>query len=144
MRRERQVSLSATRTTFAVISQHSTEFREEDMALAITINDIDGGAQNIYVFGTLTASGNYAAGGDTLDFTSVASQLASSQAPIQVWIGGSTGDAYSFIRAASPTLANGKVKLSTASNTELSAGAYPARITGDTNLMFEAVFQKML
>jgi hypothetical protein len=114
------------------------------MALAITINDTDGGAQNFYVFGTLTASGNYSTGGDTLDFTTVASQLCASQAPIQVWIGGSTGDAYSFVRAASPTLANGKIKINTASNTELAAGVYPARITGDTNLMFEAVFQKLL
>ena len=114
------------------------------MALAITINDTDGGAQNFYVFGTLTASGNYATGGDTLDFTTVASQLGASQAPIQLWVGGSTGDAYSFIRAANPTLANGKVKINTASNTELTAGAYPARITGDTNLVFEAVFQKLL
>jgi hypothetical protein len=114
------------------------------MALAITINDTDGGAQNLYVFGTLTASGNYATGGDTLDFTTVASQLGASQAPIQLWVGGSTGDAYSFIRAATPTLANGKLKVNTASNTELAAGAYPARITGDTNLVFEAVFQKLL
>ena len=114
------------------------------MALAITITDTDGGAQNFYVFGTLAASGTYSSGGDTLDFTTVASQLGASQAPLQVWIGGSTGDAYSFIRAASPTLANGKVKVNTASNTELSSGAYPSRIANDANLQFEAVFQKLL
>jgi hypothetical protein len=114
------------------------------MALAITITDVDAGGHNLCVFGTLAASGSYSTGGDTLDFTTVAAQLGASLAPVQVWVGGSSGDAYSFIRAASPTLANGKVKVNTASNTELGAGAYPARITGDANIQFEAVFHKLL
>jgi len=114
------------------------------MALAINITDVDAGSHKLCVFGTLTASDSYATGGDTLDFSTVAGQLAASQAPLQVWIAGSTGDAYAFIRDASPTLANGKVKINTASNTELTSGAYPARITGDTNLQFQAVFHKLL
>jgi len=114
------------------------------MALSITITDIDAGADNICVFGTLAASGSYSTGGDTLDFTTVGSQIAASQAPVQVWIGGTTGDAYGFVRAASPTLANGKVKINTASNTELAASSYPARITGDANIQFEAVFNKLV
>jgi hypothetical protein len=114
------------------------------MALAITITDVDAGGHNLCVFGTLAASGSYSTGGDTLDFSTVAGQLGASQAPLQVWIGGSTGDACAFIRDASPTLANGKVKINTASNTELTSGAYPARITGDTNIQFEAVFNKLL
>ena len=114
------------------------------MALAITITDLDVTSNNLYVFGTLAASGSYSTGGDTLDFTTVASQVGSSQAPVQVWIAGSTGDAYAFIRAGSPTLANGKVKINTASNSELGAGAYPARITGDTGIQFEAVFNKLI
>ena len=112
------------------------------MPLAITINDIDAVAANIYVFGTLTASGSYSTGGDTLDFTTVASQLAASQAPVKVWVGGSTGDAYSWICGSA--LNNQKVKINTASNTELASGAYPARITGDTNIQFEAVFNKLI
>jgi len=114
------------------------------MALAITITDVDAGGHNLCVFGTLAASGSYSTGGDTLDFSTVAGQISSSQAPLQVWIGGSTGDACAFIRAASPTLANGKVKINTASNTELASGAYPARITGDTNIQFQAIFNKLL
>ena len=114
------------------------------MALAITITDIDSGEGNLYVFGLLTASGNYATGGDTPDFTTVASQIGASQAPLQVWIGGVTGDNYGFVRTASPTLANGKIKINTASNTELGAGAYPARITGDANIQIEAVFNKLI
>jgi hypothetical protein len=114
------------------------------MALAITVTDVDAGSQNVSVLGTLAASGSYSTGGDTLDFTAASTQVGVSQAPIQVWIGGSTGDAYAFIRAASPTLANGKVKVNTASNTELGSGAYPSRITGDTNIQFEAIFQKLI
>jgi hypothetical protein len=114
------------------------------MALAITITDIDSGEANLYVFGLLTASGSYASGGDTLDFTTVANQIGASQTPVQVWVGGSTGDNYGFVRAASPTLANGKIKINTASNTELGAGAYPARITGDANIQIEAVFNKLI
>jgi hypothetical protein len=112
------------------------------MPLAISITDIDAVAANIYVFGTLTASGSYSTGGDTLDFTTVASQLAASQAPVQVWIGGSTGDAYSWV--AGTALNNQKVKINTASNTELASGAYPARITGDVSIQFEAVFNKLI
>jgi hypothetical protein len=114
------------------------------MALALTITDIDAGSHNLSVHGTLAASGSYSTGGDTLDFTTVANQISAGQAPVQVSVAGSTGDAYSFIRAASPSLANGKVKINTASDTELSAGAYPARITGDTQLRFHAIFHKLL
>ena len=114
------------------------------MAFAINIMDVDSGENDLYVFGTLTASGSYASGGDTLDFTTVANQIGASQAPLQVWVGGSTGDNYGFVRAASPTLANGKLKINTASNTELAAGAYPGRITGDANIQIEAVFNKLI
>ena len=112
------------------------------MPLAITIVDVDAASGNVYLFGTLTPSGSYSTGGDTLDFTTIAPQLAASQPPVQVWIGGSTGDAYSWIKGAA--LNNQKVKINTASNTELAAGAYPARITGDTSLQFEAVFNKLI
>ncbi len=112
------------------------------MPLAITINDVDAAGDNIYVFGKLAASGSYSTGGDTLDFTSAASQIAASAAPIQLWVGGSTGDAYSWIAGSS--LNNQKVKINTASNTELASGAYPARITGDTSIQFEAVFNKLI
>src|ERR1700722_8610827 len=104
------------------------------MALAMTITDIDAAADNIYVFGTLAPSGSYSTGGDTLDFTTVGSQIAASQAPLQVWVSGTTGDSYAFVRNSSPTLANGKVKIDTTSNTELASGSYPSRITSDTNI----------
>lgn len=114
------------------------------MALAITITSVDAAADNIYIFGTLSASGSYTTGGDTLDFTTVSNQIDASQAPLQVWVAGNTGDNYAFIRNSSPTLANGAVKINTASATELAAGAYPARITADTGIQFEAVFRKLI
>ena len=112
------------------------------MPFAINIIDVDAAADNIYIFGTLTASGSYSTGGDTLDFTTVASQVPASQAPVQVWVGGSTGDALSWIKGTA--LNNQKIKINTASNTELASGAYPARITGDTSIQFEAVFNKLI
>jgi hypothetical protein len=112
------------------------------MPLAITITSVDVGTDNTYVFGTLVASGNYTTGGDTLDFTTVSAQVPASKVPVQVWVGGSTGDAYAWIKGAA--LNNQKVKVSTASGTELASGAYPARITGDGSIQFEAVFSKLI
>jgi hypothetical protein len=112
------------------------------MPLAITITSIDAGADNIFVFGTLTASGSYTTGGDTLDFTTAGTQIPASKVPVQAWVGGSTGDSYGWLKGTA--LNNQKVKISTASGTELAAGAYPARITGDTSIQFEAVFSKLI
>jgi hypothetical protein len=112
------------------------------MPLAITVTTVDAGADNFYVFGTLTASGSYTTGGDTLDFTTVGAQIPASKAPAQVWVAGSTGDAFAWIKGTA--LNNQKVKINTASNTELASGAYPARITGDTSVQFEAVFSKLI
>jgi len=112
------------------------------MPLAISITSVEAAADNVYIFGTLTASGSYTTGGDTLDFTTVGAQVPASVAPLQVWVGGSTGDAYSWIKGAA--LNNQKVKINAASNSELASGAYPARITGDTSVQFEAVFSKLI
>jgi hypothetical protein len=111
------------------------------MSLAITISSVDSDQNSFYARGKLTASGSYSTGGDTLDFSGQGS-IPAAQPPIQVWVGGSTGDAYAWI--AGSALNSGKVKINTAAGTELAAGAYPARITGDTNIQFEAVFSKLL
>jgi hypothetical protein len=112
------------------------------MPLAITVVDVDAAADNVYIFGTLVASGNYSTGGDTLDFTTIAPQVPASQPPVQLWVGGSTGDTYSWIKGSA--LNNQKVKINTTSNSELGSGAYPSRITGDANIQFEAVFNKLI
>lgn len=113
------------------------------MALTLTINSVDS-IGNLYVFGTIAVSGSYPTGGDIIDFTTVAHRLGASQAALQVWASGSTGDTYSYVRGATPTMANGKLKISTTSNTELAAGAYAARFTGDTNIQFQAIFKKLI
>jgi hypothetical protein len=112
------------------------------MPFAISITSVDAAADNVHIFGTLTASGSYTTGGDTLDFTTVGSQVLASSAPVQVWIGGSTGDSYSWIKGTA--LNNQKIKINSASASELAAGAYPARITGDASVQIEAVFSKMI
>ncbi len=114
------------------------------MALAITVQQVDTDQKGVYIFGTLAPSGNYATGGDTLDFSAagVVDKIAAGTAPVQVWIGGTTGDSYGWVAGSS--LANGKAKINTASGTELASGAYPARITGDANIQVEAVFKKLL
>jgi hypothetical protein len=112
------------------------------MALAITVTHTSEDQQGVYVRGTLAASGNYATGGDTLDFTTIPGRVPASQPPKQVWIAGTGG--YSFGWVPGTTLANGKVKVNTTAATELGAGAYPAGITGDANIEFEAVFAKLL
>jgi hypothetical protein len=112
------------------------------MALTMTIVSVDSSNDNVYVLGMLSASGNYSTGGDTLDFTTVAPLLPATQPPMQIWAGGSTGDDYAWIYG--NALNNQKLKILTASGTELASGAYPGRITGDTSIQFEAVFAKMI
>lgn len=120
------------------------------MAVALTILDIDEGQSTTYVFGVATFSGSYATGGDTLDFTTIAGKESGGQvfiaasAPSTVGVWGSSGHSYGYVKGSPATMANGKVKINTAAGTELTAGAYPAAITGDVNIYFEATFAKFL
>lgn len=119
------------------------------MPIAITLTQIQEGLDGVELVGTLAFSGNYPAGGDTLDWTTVAGLSTSngrvftpSALPLYGAVAGTTGDDYGPIIGT--TLANGKVKINTTSNTELGAGAYPARITGDVNIFFSFMFPKLL
>ena len=79
----------------------------------------------------LTFSGSYVVGGDTVDFLaawpggSVPSQI------IVVDIAGGAGNAFEYVLPAT----NKKLKMFTAANTEGTAVAYNAAITGDTNIV---------
>ena len=86
-------------------------------------------------FGTIAASGSYATGGDALSFVGVV-PVPNANKPAIVWVGGLNGYGYGYNKA------TGKIKVTTTSNTELAAGAYPAGITGDT-IIFEALFPKV-
>jgi hypothetical protein len=118
------------------------------MSIAINITQIQENTDGVEIFGTLTLSGNYAAGGDTIDWTTVSGAqtengriFTPSKVPYAVQIDGTTGDTYGYV--AGTLLNNSKVKINTASNTELGAGAYNARFTGDVNIFFDAAFPKL-
>jgi hypothetical protein len=128
------------------------------MSVAIQINNIDASANgDVFVEGTLSVSGSYVAGGDTVDFTGVNSTITkgvnftgvadiipSAQAPKQFWVGsqaGLIGYQYSPIIGSGPS--NCKLKIGgTTWNSELSASSYPAALTGDT-IAFQATFKKL-
>jgi hypothetical protein len=121
------------------------------MANAITINGVDRTQGKLRARGTIAFSGSYtqyASGGEILDFTKatlpLGKTLANSTGPVGIQITSSNG--YNYQTPASlPQSTNPlqvPLKISTASATELSAGAYPAGITGD-NVTFEAEFPSL-
>jgi hypothetical protein len=46
------------------------------MSVTLTLTDVDPGTTQLYAFGTVTLSGTYPTGGDTLDWTQLAKQIA--------------------------------------------------------------------
>ena len=103
------------------------------MPITITLlpNNVDGSGSNFfYAIGTLTFSGNYSTGGDTLDFTQVADKLGSSQV-IQAFAESQNGNSGYYIPIAGSALNNWKLKAFSGGGTEITAGAYPASGTTD-------------
>mgnify|MGYP001796477001 CR=1 FL=1 len=69
------------------------------MAIQITLlaANVDGSGNNLlYAIGTLTFSGNYVTGGDTMDFTTVGEKLSSAQI-IQVFADSQNGNAGYYV-----------------------------------------------
>lgn len=118
------------------------------MGLAFTKVDSWDDGQRIHVAGTVTASGSYSTGGDTLDLSVLGPLgLPSSKPPIQgtAWMDGLAGYDYVFTPGSAQN--NGKVKIfqnaaGAGAFTELAAGAYPGAITGDT-ITFYGIFPKL-
>ncbi len=103
------------------------------MPITITLqpNNVDGSGSNFfYAIATLTFSGNYPTGGDTMDFTTVADKLPSTQI-IQVFADSQNGNAGYYVPVAGSALNNWKVKCFVGGGTEITAGAYPASVTSD-------------
>jgi len=103
------------------------------MAISITLlpNNVDSSASNfIYAVATLTFSGNYATGGDTLDFTQITNQLASDTI-VQVFAESQNGNSGYYIPVQGTSLNAWKLKAFLGGGTEVTAGAYPGSITGD-------------
>jgi hypothetical protein len=116
------------------------------MALTFSIVDTWDDGKRVHVSGTVTASGNYIASGDTLDLSQVPI-VASAQPPIQgtAWMDGLAGYDYVFYPGA--TMNANKVKIfqqgaSAGAFPELATGGYPAAITADT-ITFYGIFKKL-
>lgn len=104
------------------------------MAIAISLlsNNVDSSASNfVYAIATLTFTGNYPTGGDTLDFTAVADKLPSTSV-VQAFAESQAGNGLNFyVAVAGTSLNNWKLKSFIPAGTEITSGAYPGTVTGD-------------
>jgi hypothetical protein len=103
--------------------------------MAITINFVpgneDGSGNNfVYAIATLTFSGSYTTGGDTMDFTTVADKLPSTTV-IQAAAESQNGNGGYYVPVQGTALNNWKLKAFAGGGTEIAAGAYPSSVTGD-------------
>jgi hypothetical protein len=110
------------------------------LLLSVTDHWIDG--KKVHVTGTLTASGNYPAGGDVIPFNTFNNpSIKTDKAPIWAEAVGLGGGDY-FVSLGT-TLANSKLRVITSSTgLELAAGAYPVTVTGNP-MNFYAIFPRM-
>ena len=126
------------------------------MPLAISITSVEAGSLGVMFVGfNLTPSGNYPAGGDTLDFTAVTQDanfsgllaaIEASLPPTQLAVWSQNGNLlFQYAPIIGAALNNSKLKIGASATfgTELSAGAYPAGITGD-KITGTAQFRKLL
>jgi hypothetical protein len=103
------------------------------MPITISLSplNVDSSASNfVYAIATLTFSGNYPTGGDTLDFTQVADKLPSTQI-VQAFADSQNGNSGYYVPVQGSALNNWKLKAFVGGGTEVTAGAYPASITSD-------------
>jgi hypothetical protein len=109
------------------------------MALASVVRFVDYSRRRKVITLGVTFSGSYTTGGDTLDLTAttnpkyfVAAKFGT--IPVEFVVCNDAGGC-GFEWVPGTTLANGKVKVFSAANTELAAGAYNAALTGDTLIL---------
>jgi hypothetical protein len=103
------------------------------MAITISLSplNVDSSASNfVYALATLTFTGNYTSGGDSLDFTQIANQLPSDTI-VQVFAESQNGNGGYYVPIVGAALNNWKLKAFIAGGTEVSTGAYPGTVTGD-------------
>jgi hypothetical protein len=116
-----------------------------NMALTFSMVDTWDDGKRIHVSGTIAATGNYVASGDTLDLSEVP-VIASAQPPIQgtAWMDGLAG--YDYVFNPGAAMNSNKVKIfqqgAAGAFPELAAGAYPGAITADT-ITFYGIFKKL-
>jgi hypothetical protein len=101
------------------------------ITISLAPTNVDSSANNfVYAIASLSFSGNYPTGGDTLDFTQVADKLPSTQI-VQVFAESQNGNAGYYIPVQGTALNNWKLKAIAAGGLEISAGAYSVSVTGD-------------
>lgn len=116
------------------------------MALTFTLVGTWDDGKRIHVSGTVTASGSYTTGGDTLDISQFPA-IGSTHAPIQgtAWMDRLAGYDYIFTPGAAEN--SGKLKnfqqgARAGAFPELASGAYPAAITGEV-IAFYGIFKQL-
>jgi hypothetical protein len=102
------------------------------ISISLLPGNVDGSGRNlIYAIATATLSGNYPSGGETLDFTTVADKLPSSQI-VQVFADSQNGNAGYYVTTQGSSLNTWKLHVFAGGGTELTGGsAYVAAFTGD-------------
>ena len=116
------------------------------MAVALAIQKVDVSRRQKRIFYGATFSGNYATGGDTLDFAAATNpkfEAAAypSRAPDVIIVHGAPGGNPAE-GVLGTDMTNSLIKMFSASDTELGAGAYNAAVTGDGNIVIEAVWRQ--
>ena len=101
------------------------------ITISLTPLNVDSSASNfVYAIASLTFSGSYPTGGDTLDFTTVADKLPSTQI-VQAFAESQNGNSGYYVPVQGSALNNWKLKAFVGGGTEVAAGAYPAGVTSD-------------
>ena len=101
------------------------------ITISLAPTNVDSSASNfVYAVATLTFSGSYPSGGDTLDFTTVADKLPTTQI-VQVFAESQNGNSGYYVPVQGTAMNNWKLKAFAGGGTEITAGAYPASVTTD-------------
>lgn len=114
------------------------------MSLAVTVLKSQKDLRSKKIKVKVVASGNYAPGGDTLNLQGATNPNFLTDATfgypgtIDFYAVDQTPDGYTANLIPGSTLANWKLQIFSAANTELAAGAYPAGISGGS---FELEFE---
>ena len=112
----------------------------------LSTRDVDGTPNNfVYVAGKLAFSGSYAAGGDTVDFSTIGEKIATgvAQGPLQAVAFSQNGSVNTYVFIQGTALTNWKLKIFVAAGVELAAGAYPASVTSDI-VQYQLTVRKLL
>ena len=101
------------------------------ITLSLQSTNVDSSASNfVYAIATLSFTGSYPAGGDTLDFTQIDSLIPSTTI-VQAFAESQNGNSGYYIPVQGSALNNWKLKAFNGGGTEITAGAYPAGVTTD-------------